>query len=177
MLIKEKDLNNIKQNKVTLVKNFFTLEKKYDFNLISDLIEQHEIMVKPRSDIGNFKDVFQMYKVSNHIHELKIFFDFFKKLFRYEIDSRDEVDLFFNFASQVGISHSDIEDVFIIALQGKVIYRVFNKNYKDYELNEGDLIYIPRNLQHKVLALTPRIVASIGFYGERIYNKNERKNS
>ena len=62
MLIKEKELNSIKQNKVTLVKNFITLEKKYDFNLISNLIEENELIVFSKTTYGNLKDVFQILK-------------------------------------------------------------------------------------------------------------------
>jgi|TARA_R110000751_G_scaffold11529_1_gene40487 ribosomal protein L16 Arg81 hydroxylase len=168
MLIKEKELNSIKQNKVTLVKNFITLEKKYDFNLISNLIEENELIVFSKTTYGNLKDVFQILKVSNFFKEFKVFFDFFRKLLKYEIDSRDEVDLFFSFASQVGGSHVDLEDVFIIGLKGKTIYRIFGKENKDYEVKEGDLIYIPNGIKHKVIGMNPRIIASIGFYGKRI---------
>tara|TARA_R110000737_G_scaffold232574_1_gene245927 strand:+ start:543 stop:695 length:153 start_codon:yes stop_codon:yes gene_type:complete len=45
MLINEKDLNNIKKNRVTLVKNFIDLERNYDFNLISNLIEENDLSI------------------------------------------------------------------------------------------------------------------------------------
>ena len=67
----------------------------------------------------------------------------------------------------MGRSHIDEEDVFIIGLKGNVIYRVFDIQNKDYSIEEGDMIFIPKGLKHKVIGISPRIIASIGLYGER----------
>jgi hypothetical protein len=168
MLLKENEINYIKENKVCFVKNFVSLERQYDFNLLSDLMEENNFSITQKSHFGNLKDVFQICKVSDSLKEFKTFFDFLSKLFRYERDPRDEVDLFFSLVSQVGISHVDVEDVFIIGLKGKVIYRIFNVENKDYSIEKGDMIFIPKGIKHKVLAINPRIVASIGFYGNRL---------
>ena len=77
--------------------------------------------------------------VSNTLQEFKTFFDFLSKLFKYERDSKDEVDLFFSLVSQVG-GYVDIEDVFIIGLKGTTIYRVFDIENKDYYIKKGDMI-------------------------------------
>ena len=167
MLIKHTELVSIKENKVTLIKNFILLERNYDFNLLSKLMEENECKVDQKSFVGNLKDVFQMLKVSNTLQEFKTFFDFLSKLFKYERHEDDEVDLFFSFVSQVGNSHVDREDVFIIGLKGEVIYRVFGVEDKDYYLKKGDMIFIPKGIKHKVIGINPRIVASIGFYGNR----------
>jgi|TARA_R100001460_G_scaffold106817_1_gene154751 cupin superfamily acireductone dioxygenase involved in methionine salvage len=168
MLINQSDLGSIKKNKVTLVKNFVSLERNYDFNFISDLIEENNLIIQQKSSIGNLKDVFQIVKISNTLTEFKIFLDFLSKLFKYERDAKDEVDLFFNLVSQVGNSHIDEEDVFIIGLKGTTIYRVFDIENKDYTIEKGDMIFIPRGISHKAIGLTPRIIASIGFYGKRL---------
>jgi len=167
MLIKEIQVNSIKQNKVTLIKNFASLTREYDFNLLSNLMEENECIINQKSNVGNLKDVFQVHRVSNTLQEFKTFFDFLSKLFRYERDSRDEVDLFFSFVSQVGNTHVDIEDVFIIGLKGTTIYRVFDIENKDYCIEKGDMIFIPKGKKHKVLGMNPRIIASVGFYGNR----------
>ena len=168
MLIKQSDVTSIKENKVTLIKNFASLTREYDFNLLSALMEENDCIITQKSTVGNLKDVFQMLKVSNSLKEFKTFFDFLSKLFKYERDSKDEVDLFFSFVSQVGEAHVDIEDVFIIGLQGKVIYRVFDVETKDYNVKKGDMIFIPSGKKHKVLSMSPRIIASIGFFGKRL---------
>ena len=168
MLIKQPEVISIKENKVTLIKNFATLERNYDFNLLSQLMEENNLTISQKSFVGSLKDVFQIHKVSNTLQEFKIFFDFLSKLFKYERDLKDEVDLFFSFVSQIGNTHLDVEDVFIIGLKGEVIYRVFDGETRDYNIQKGDMIFIPKNIKHKVIALNPRIVASIGFYGRRL---------
>lgn len=167
MLINKDQVNLIKENKVCYIKNFASLEREYDFNLISLLLEENNLKIQQKTNIGNLKDVFQIYQVSNSLKEFKTFFDFLSKLFKYERDSRDEVDLFFSLVSQIGNSHIDIEDVFILGLSGKTIYRIFDVQNQEYEINKGDLIFIPKNIKHKVIGINPRIIASIGFYGKR----------
>ena len=85
-------------------------------------------------------------------------------MFKFKSDSRDGVDLFFSLVTQTGVPHEDVEHVFIIGLKGKTIYRIYDKNNVDYEINKGDMIFIPRKIKHKVIGLNPRIIASIGFY-------------
>tara|TARA_B100001059_G_scaffold153102_1_gene152744 strand:+ start:547 stop:1068 length:522 start_codon:yes stop_codon:yes gene_type:complete len=170
MLIKQNELVSLKENKVTLVKNFFALEKNYDFNLLSQLMEENQIEVVAKTQIKNLKDVFQMYNVTNYLPEFQILNDFLSKLFKYERHEKDnlrKVDLFFSFISQTGNSHIDAEDVFIFGLKGKTIYRIFNNINENHTIEEGDMIFIPRGIKHKVIGLTPRIVASIGFFGKR----------
>jgi len=168
MLIDKNNMELIKDNKICLIKNFVSLNKKYDFNFISDLLEKNQLKVVNKTFVGDLKDVFQIKSVSNTIDELKVFFDFLSKLFNYERDSKDEVDLFFSIVSQVGDAHVDTEDVFILGLSGLVLYRIYEEQNKDYYLEKGDMIFIPKGLKHKVIGMNPRIVASIGFYGKRI---------
>ena len=167
MLINKDQINLIKENKVCYIKNFASLEREYDFNLISLLLEENNLKVGYKSNIGDLKDIFQLARVSNCLKEFKTFLDFLSKLFKYKRDSRDEVDLFFSLVSQTGSSHTDQEDIFILGLKGSVIYRIFNIQNKDYEINKGDLIFIPKNIKHKVISITPRIIASIGFFGKK----------
>jgi len=169
MLINKDEFSLIKENKVCLIKNFVSLENEYDFNFISKLIEENNLIVGSKSTIGNLRDILQIYKVSNCLKQFKTFFDFLRKMFKYSFDERDEVDLFLSFTSQVGNAHVDTEDVFILGLKGNSIYRVYDIKNKDYQINKGDLIFIPRGIKHKVISLTPRINASIGFHGKRLY--------
>ncbi len=167
MLLNKNQINLINQNKTCFVKDFVTLTNIYDFNFISDLLEENELKVVSKTSIGYFKDVFQIHRVLNTKEEFAIFFDFLSKLFKYERDEKDGADLFFSLVSQTGNTHNDIEDVFIIGLKGKTIYRIFDQSKQDYLLEKGDMIFIPRGKKHKVLSLNSRIVLSIGFYGKR----------
>lgn len=167
MLINQNQISLIKENKVCFVKNFVSLERKYDFNIISDLLEENHLIVEQKTLVGNLKDVFQIHKVSNTLKEFKTFFDFLRKIFKYETHQKDEVDLFFSLTSQVGDTHFDEEDVFILGLSGQIIYRIYDKTNDDYHINKGDMIFIPKNIKHKVIGLTPRMVASFGFHGKK----------
>lgn len=167
MLLNEAEVNSIKQNKVTLIKNFIELHKIYDFNFISKTIEENDFVVESKTNLNNLRNVFQIRNVIDTSQEFKTLFDFLSKLFKYQRDAKDSVDLFISFVSQVGRSHIDEEDVFIIGLKGNVIYRVFDIQNKDYSIEEGDMIFIPKGLKHKVIGISPRIIASIGLYGER----------
>lgn len=172
MLLNNKEqVESIQNREVTYVKNFASLEREYDFNLLSRLMEENDLMVGEKTSAGILKDVFQIYKVSNTLEEFKTFFDFLGKFFEYEKDPKDEVDLFFSFVSQVGRAHLDAEDIFIIGLKGTTIYRVFDNEDKDYYIEKGDMIFIPRGKKHKVIGMTPRIVMSVGFYGRRLNDR------
>ena len=173
MLINKDQIDLIKKNKVCFIKNFVSLERKYDFNLISSLLEENDLKVQQKTTVGDLKDVFQMKRVSNTLKEFKTFFDFLSKLFKYERDQNDEVDLFFSLTSQTGNTHFDGEDVFILGLNGKTIYRIYEEKNNDYCIEKGDIIFIPKNIKHKVIGLTPRIIASFGFFGKRISDGKE----
>jgi len=168
MLLNKDQIKSIKENKVTFVKNFTALQRTYDFNLISNLLEENNLQVMSKSNYGNLKDVFQISGVVNLLKEFDMFFNFFIKTFKYENDQRNNVDLFLSFISQIGLSHIDIEDVFIIGLNGNMIYKVFTDKVIDYNISKGDLIFIPKGVKHKVIGLSPRISMSVGFFSKRL---------
>ena len=168
MLLNKEQIKQINERKVTHVKNFISLERNYDFNLMSNLLEENQVPVIVKSNAGHLNNIYQMKQVTNALKEFKVFFDFLFKTFKFKPDSRDGVDLYFSLVSQIGIPHVDIESVFIIGLKGKTIYRIFDKVNVDYNINEGDMIFIPCDVKHKVIGLTPRIIASIGFYNRRV---------
>ncbi len=164
MLLKKEQIESIQNREVTYIKNFALLEREYDFNLISEILEEEDYRVVTNTNVGSLRDIYKMLNVTNYLQEFRIFFDFLLKTFKFNIDSRNGVELYFNFATQVGSLHDDCENVFIIGLKGKTVYRIYGTNNIDYEINKGDMIYIPPGIRHKVIAMTPRIIASIGFF-------------
>lgn len=168
MLIPSDKVQQIKNNKVCFVKDFISLKNNYDFNFISKILEENNLNIINHTCYHNLKDVYQIVKISSVLKEFNILFDFFKKLFKYESHEKDEVDLFFSLVSQVGPAHADFEDVYIIGLEGKTMYKIYNDDNDSYEINKGDLIFIPKGIKHKVIGITPRIIASIGYYGGKI---------
>jgi ribosomal protein L16 Arg81 hydroxylase len=40
---------------------------------------------------------------------------------------------------------------------------------KDYLLEYGDLLHIPKGIRHKSISSTPRIIASVGFFAGKSF--------
>ena len=59
MLLNKNQIQSIRENKVTFVKNFVSLNRPYDFNLISNLIEENNLQVISKSNHNSLKDVVQ----------------------------------------------------------------------------------------------------------------------
>ena len=154
MLLNKDQIQSIKENKVTFVKNFVTLNRPYDFNLISKLIEENDLQSMSKSNYGGLRDVFQIRGVVNLLKEFNVLFDFFNKTFNYKYDQKNNVDLFLSLISQVG-------------LNGNMVYKVFNDKIVDYHISKGDLIFIPKGVKHKVMGLSSRISMSVGFFNKR----------
>jgi quercetin dioxygenase-like cupin family protein len=59
------------------------------------------------------------------------------------------------------ITHRDQVNVYILNLFGKTLYYIEDK---EYILEKGDLLFIPKNSLHKAIGLTPRICLSFTVY-------------
>jgi cupin superfamily acireductone dioxygenase involved in methionine salvage len=77
------------------------------------------------------------------------------------------MDLFLSFETSIGPTHRDKEDVFILGLYGKTMYRVWKNNtVTEVLINRGDMIYIPSGVLHRSISITPRIIASLSLWGK-----------
>ena len=162
------NIKKIKSDKVTFVKNFTTIEDKYDFNFLFSLLELVSMPIEFKAnDESLFKKVFQIRKIKSVVKDFNFVQDFLQKVVEYFPDNRDDCDIFFSFQSTTGNSHQDIEDVFIIGLEGEVIYKTFGETSDFHKIQKGDMIFIPKGIRHKVIGLSPRITLSIGFYGNK----------
>jgi mannose-6-phosphate isomerase-like protein (cupin superfamily) len=60
--------------------------------------------------------------------------------------------------------HHDPVDGFFIQFEGSTLWTIYYKNNeKQYTLKSGDMMFIPKNLEHSVEALEPRCSVSISF--------------
>ena len=66
MLLKKEQIESIQNREVTYVKNFALLEREYDFNLISKILEEQDSRVLTKTNIGSLRDVYQMLNVTNY---------------------------------------------------------------------------------------------------------------
>ena len=80
MFIKKQEIDSIRDNKVTYIKNFVDLKKQYDFNLLSRLVEETdaETKVKAKNLTDVMRGVYQMKNIKSHFKEFVTFFDFLK---------------------------------------------------------------------------------------------------
>ena len=159
-------VKKIKDSKTTFVKKFTTFEKIYDFNSLLDYIEKNDPHINPKNNGDFFKAVFQLKQLENQFDDFKFYQNFLREVFKYKVHEKDGCDVFFSFKSGSGNSHIDEEDVFIIGLNGKTLYKVFEDTTKYYEIDKGDMIFIPKGTPHKVISLSSRIILSVGFFGK-----------
>tara|TARA_R100001086_G_scaffold248283_1_gene184836 strand:+ start:464 stop:991 length:528 start_codon:yes stop_codon:yes gene_type:complete len=170
MLLDKENIQRINDKKVTYVKKFAKITNTYDFNKISELADTYseadgiKILNQTIGQVDIFYSIWQLKFVDRIDQFLFTFRDFFQKTFNYTPEARDGVDLFFSFISVIGKPHMDEEDIFLIGLMGRTIYRITDTQ-EDFELQSGDLLYVPKLTRHKALSMTPRVIASVGFRG------------
>tara|TARA_R100001480_G_scaffold90672_2_gene97283 strand:+ start:566 stop:1084 length:519 start_codon:yes stop_codon:yes gene_type:complete len=164
MILNDKNIKDIKEKKITYVKNFTSIEETYDFNKISYLVDSYSLYVDyvPKQ-INYFNSIWKFRDIDKLDNQFFVLLDFLSKIFKYPHHIENGVDIFFSFVTNTGRSHVDKEDVFLVGLYGKTIYKVIENNI-DYCLERGDLLYIPKGIWHKPVSATPRSIASIGFF-------------
>lgn len=164
MVLNDKDIKDIKEKKVTYIKNFTSIEETYDFNKISYLVDSYSLNVDyvPKQ-INYFNSIWKFRDIDKLDNQFFVLLDFLSKIFNYSFHVENGVDIFFSFVTNTGGAHVDKEDVFLVGLYGKTIYKVVENN-TDYCLERGDLLYIPKGVWHKSVSATPRSIASIGFF-------------
>jgi mannose-6-phosphate isomerase-like protein (cupin superfamily) len=60
--------------------------------------------------------------------------------------------------------HSDPVDGFFIQFEGSTLWTIYYENNEEqYNLKYGDMMFIPKNLEHSVESLEPRCSVSISF--------------
>jgi hypothetical protein len=145
----------------TLIKNYISFEKKFDFNFLSNLLDNNNLESSISSNWNNmfiFESVFKIQNVEKDLYFLEIF-SLLNNQFNKE-NKKSDLFLFCSFVSGTkSITHRDEYDVFILSLKGKTLYIV---EQEEFILEEGDLLSIKKNQLHKAIGLTPRICLSYG---------------
>ena len=154
-----KDVKVDRKN-VSYHKDFFKLEKSFDFNTLAFLLD--------RKENGNYYSPNGKIKLRNFdiFDEGKFFSNFVKNILLDENFTKIDTDLFASM-SKIGLSenHQDEESVFLFPLVGSVIYNIYNENnFNPYYMNVGDLLVIPKHIIHAAIPLCPRIVVSVGVF-------------
>lgn len=140
---------------------FLTFTKIIDFNFLSKIIDRNNLSAEISSNYINLyimDSVFKIKDVQEDIFFLNIF-EHFNNTFN---NKKIKKNFYIFFSLKTGgksITHRDPYDVYILGLYGKTLYKVEDK---EYCVNVGDLLYIPKNYLHTAIGLTPRIILSYG---------------
>ena len=147
----------------TLIKNFCSFKEPIDFNFLSKLLDNNNLESHISSNWLNSYVFESVFKINNVEKET-----FFKEIFNLlnekynQENKKSDLYIFFSMVSGTkSITHKDNYDVIIIGLYGTTIYRVENEHFT---VEPGDLLRIPKNVIHKAIGLTPRIILSYGIY-------------
>ena len=155
-------LNKEENNKI-FVKKFFNFKESFDFNTISNLLDNNNfksIISSNWLDTFVFESVFQIINVEKDIYFSKIFETLNEKCNKK--NKKTDLSLFFSLVSgNKSISHKDNYDVYIIGMYGQTLYKV---NDTQFIVEKGDILYISKNSLHKAIGITPRICLSYGVY-------------
>ena len=147
-------------NKHCVIKNAFTglpnwgeVIKDFDSNVMN---YPNEV-----KDLGNFgivthrgTNINSVKKITDTIHSLR------------PTESVCTAHLYISFLSISNTFgwHNDDTDVFFVQAIGTTLWEVkHNEETKSYNLEPGDLIYIPKFVMHNTVPKTPRVGISIGF--------------
>jgi ribosomal protein L16 Arg81 hydroxylase len=144
-----------------LIKNFFSFKEKFDFNSLSNLLDRNNLINRVSSNWIQDYIMDSVFKVKN-VEKDFYFYEIFNLLNNQFNKLNKQTDLFLFFSLVSGnrsITHRDNYDVYIIGLHGKTFYKV---EEKEFLLEEGDMLCIPKNMLHKAIGLTPRICLSYG---------------
>jgi mannose-6-phosphate isomerase-like protein (cupin superfamily) len=157
-------LDLMEEDRIVFKKNYFNFIKEFDFNELAKVVDGSEC-----------ENQFTNFVTPLHILETPIKVRNFEKSFCYKDlpiflntqfnkkNLENNLYLFFSFTAGGKSSiHKDTEDVHLIGLYGKTLYIINNKNYI---LEKGDLLIIPKGVTHRAIGLGPRIVLSFGIYG------------
>ena len=115
----------------------------------------------------NFSHILKNEKVGQIIavHTENVFYNYieyinsnFKKIFSYNLGN---LDFFYSVDGGKGIPHVDKEHVLILGVKNVTFYHL---NNKDVAINEGDLLYIHKDIWHHVFSSRERIVLSLSFW-------------
>lgn len=150
----------IDRTKVHFYKNFFKLEKNFDFNTLAFFLDrkEYENCYQPNGIIKLTQ--FEVFDEGKH------FVNIVKDLLLDKEYKRVDTYVFASL-SKISISqnHTDIESVFLFPLIGSVVYNIYDQtNHTSYPMNVGDLLVIPKNIVHAAIPLCPRIVISVGVF-------------
>ena len=140
-----------------------------DFNFVSDLLDNNNFT---SIFSGNWQEAY----VLNGTFLIRNIDDSFKDL-KDLLDSKynserikSNLHIFCAFKTgATSITHSDEQDVYIIGVLGRTMYKLLEEGNKEFIVEHGYILRIPANTLHTAISLPPRIVLSYSVIGDSEY--------
>ena len=182
MLLNQEQIKNIREKKLTVVKNFTSFGGEhepdiFDFNKLAHHLHCYHNSTTMWRDLEDPLYVPQRHYMLSEgfsVRGLEIreyfipYISFLDSLFKHTPHQKcSDMFMHVSFTSYVGPAHHDNEDVFITALYGRTNIQTLPDKI-DHVLEQGDMIYIPTYQEHKGFSVTPRIIMSMGMYNSCI---------
>jgi len=148
--------------KKSLNKNHVLLPKInsefFEWQSLINLFDDNVKMNRPIKDTGNLGFVIHD---AEKIEKVKIVADEIQKLFP---NNKISAHAYFSFLTGAGTfgKHNDNEDVLNWQVIGNTKWTIWDKETKEYILEPGDFIYVPKGMDHNTEVLMPRASVSFG---------------
>jgi|TARA_Y100000015_G_C2377700_1_gene83408 hypothetical protein len=149
----------VKENKYLLIKKAIRLETfRLDFNFDTMLaLWSKNNTLHFESKLNQF--VGQINNV-NHLSIFKPFISYVETNLK-DLFEIGKLDFFYSLKGEVGPSHLDKEHVIILGVKNITYYHLDNK---DFKVEPGDILYIPKNYLHHAFSARERIVLSLSIW-------------
>ena len=147
----------VKENKYLLVKKAIRLETfQLDFNFDSMLAmwsKNNSLYFETKLMVGQIFNV-------NHLSIFKPYITYIETNLK-DLFKIGKLDFFFSLKGEVGPSHVDKEHVLILGIKNVTYYHLDNK---DFKVEPGDILYIPKGYLHHAFSARERIVLSLSVW-------------
>ena len=147
----------VKENKYLLIKKAIRLETfQLDFNFDSMLAmwsKNNSLYFETKLMVGQIFNV-------NHLSIFKPYITYLETNLK-DLFKIGKLDFFFSLKGEVGPSHVDKEHVLILGIKNVTYYHLDNK---DFKVEPGDILYIPKGYLHHAFSARERIVLSLSVW-------------
>ena len=146
---------------VCFFKQIFSIENPIDFNRLTSIMDVNESKIIDLTNPNSLK----LFNIQEFNPDLLKVQETVQGLLTHNFNMNTAI---FASLNKNGISenHFDKESVFLIPTYGLVNYVLYEgeKFIKSFQLEVGDLLIIPKTVNHSAIPLCPRIVVSVGVY-------------
>ncbi len=136
------------------------IEDDFDFNFLCKILDSGDFNNTPVTRWFDNYILDSVFRIKE-VHKSRFLFSLYKLLNeKYNLKKYpSDLDIFYCMTSG-GKSppHSENYDVYIIGVEGKILYRLDDKQFI---VEKGDVLHIPKNTFHSGIGLSPRIILSL----------------